>query len=185
MFHLGRAFLQAAFVAQNWQTDKTWLAQAPGPSLPATNIKTIAAGDDTLIGMPSPPSWEDTWKGVLVPLTSSPTAESASGLSTGAKVGIGVGVAVGALVVLMGAGLWLWRRRRGAGAYADRVRVATTEKDRTLLEMDASGQVTEMAAVETGSGAEQSKHMGAEEWEGDIALNREPVELPGEAAHAR
>jgi len=59
-FHLGRAFLQAAFLAQNWQTDKTWLAQAPGPAPPEGNIEKIAVGDATLAGMPSPPSWADT-----------------------------------------------------------------------------------------------------------------------------
>ncbi|KAL1648406.1 hypothetical protein SLS58_002159 [Diplodia intermedia] len=80
---LGRAFLQAAFLAQNWQSGTTWLAQAPGPGGVGVGggvadedvvVKEIAEGDTQLLaaaaaamddGGRTKGSWVDTWAGVL------------------------------------------------------------------------------------------------------------------------
>jgi hypothetical protein len=53
-YNLGRAFLQAAFLAQNWQTGKLFLAQAPGPGYAAPDVRKIAATDNSLLGMTDP-----------------------------------------------------------------------------------------------------------------------------------
>jgi LPXTG-motif cell wall-anchored protein len=135
---LGRAFLQSAFLAQNWQSETLWLAQAPGPSLPPVNVKIILPGDETIGPMENPPTWEQTWKGVLTPLPKSGNGESGDsgsgsgssgdggkrGLSTGVKAGIGV-VVVG-LVIVAAVGILIWRKKRiatrkvGGGGHTSR-----------------------------------------------------------------
>ncbi|OJD29642.1 aspartic-type endopeptidase [Diplodia corticola] len=137
---LGRAFLQAAHLAQNWHTASVWLAQAPGPAFAAEDLKTIATGDDELTEHPTAGRWNDTWSGVLEPLegeaNGGSTTDSGSGsgsasgsaseggedgggggLSAGAKAGVGVGVAVGAaaLIGLVAGVVWRRKRRGGAG----------------------------------------------------------------------
>ncbi|OQV00627.1 hypothetical protein CLAIMM_06100 [Cladophialophora immunda] len=114
-YHLGRAFLQAAFIGMNWHQDIWWMAQAPGPTrlapyeTPLLNSTTTiqSAGDSSL--------WADSWSDVLTPLpaldenstSSSATRNSKSGgthgtgaLSAGAKAGIGVGASLGGLTIL-------------------------------------------------------------------------------------
>lgn len=44
-YFLGKAFLQAAFIGMNWQVEKFFLAQAPGPGVGASNIKPIGPND--------------------------------------------------------------------------------------------------------------------------------------------
>ena len=117
---LGRAFLQGVFLAQNWQSDTLWLAQAPGPSLPPTAVKVIQPGDEEIGPMENPPTWEQTWKGVLAPLPNGSGNNGSGGgggnggLSTGVKAGIGVVVAVVGLVIIVAAGILFWRRKHTA-----------------------------------------------------------------------
>lgn len=124
---LGRAFLQGAFLAQNWHTNTTWLAQAPGPGSADESVKTIGTGDGEQLATGGDGSaWNATWTSVLQALDgdvrTSPTVDtdggdsgsgSGSGLSTGAKAGVGVGVAVGGVAVLAVVGWWVLRRRGG------------------------------------------------------------------------
>lgn len=111
---LGRAFLQGAFLGQNWQNDTLWLAQAPGPNTPSENVKTIEPGDWLIDGMVNPPSWEETWNGVLAPLPESENEGEHSGLSSGAKAGIGVAVTVVGIAIVA-AGVYCCRRGRAQG----------------------------------------------------------------------
>jgi hypothetical protein len=60
-FHLGRAFLQGAFMAQNWQTKKLMIAQAPGPDLSDVSLATVSANDTSVSPMIKAPSWDSTW----------------------------------------------------------------------------------------------------------------------------
>ncbi|KAL8793459.1 MAG: hypothetical protein Q9195_003942 [Heterodermia aff. obscurata] len=124
-YTLGRAFLQAAFVGVDWNSDTgTWfLAQAPGPN----TAKTPQQETLTTTVSSSSDSWSDSWAGHWTPIketsstinstnataVSGNTASTESstpkaGLSAGAKAGIGVGCGlVGAL--LIGIGLYLYR----------------------------------------------------------------------------
>ncbi|KAK5000656.1 hypothetical protein LTR66_000503 [Elasticomyces elasticus] len=117
-YHLGRAFLQAAFLAQNWQTNKLFLAQAPGPAFLPQNIKSISATDSSLSPATNPPDWASTWSGTLKALSGSTSlsadssSSSSSGLSGGAIAGIVVGVVVGVLVIFALAFLAIRRRKR-------------------------------------------------------------------------
>ncbi|RMX93476.1 hypothetical protein D0868_12835 [Hortaea werneckii] len=119
---LGRAFLQAAFMAKVESTK--FLAQAPGPNFDSESVNSISAGATTLDPADGAASWEDTWKGHLKDVTSTvgsnntgvagpsgPQSSSDSGISGGAIAGIVVGVIVGVALVI-GFILWQVRRRK-------------------------------------------------------------------------
>ncbi|KAI2696427.1 hypothetical protein CBS147332_8994 [Penicillium roqueforti] len=124
-FVLGRAFLQAAFIGTNWQEGigggYWFLAQAPGPGIGSGVQQSIGVSDTSI--QASANSWEDSWDGYWVPLSSKSNStlstgstvigSSDPGLSTGAKAGIGIGCAIGGLVLI---GIIAWaiisRRKR-------------------------------------------------------------------------
>ena len=130
-YHLGRAFLQAAFLAENWQTGTQFLAQAPGPDYLPQFLKTIETTDTTITPATNPPNWQSTWSSTLKALpdnvSSSGTSKDgsgkgggsggsggnsgSSGLSGGAIAGIVVG-AVAAIAILAAIIFWFIRRRR-------------------------------------------------------------------------
>jgi hypothetical protein len=129
---LGRAFLQAAFVAVNWVEglgNGTWmLGQAPGPALFEMgdgagdgNVTPIAIDDRTLRGS-GEGSWAASWAGYWTPLpggTGNGTdTHSSGGLSAGAKAGIGVGAGISGLIIagIAGWALILRRRKQFIGA---------------------------------------------------------------------
>ncbi|KAL2138672.1 hypothetical protein VTI28DRAFT_6382 [Corynascus sepedonium] len=61
-FVLGRAFLQDAFLGGNWETRKTFVAQAPGPNVPArADHVNIEPGDSTIEA--SDNDWVRSWEG--------------------------------------------------------------------------------------------------------------------------
>ncbi|RMY70629.1 hypothetical protein D0863_05660 [Hortaea werneckii] len=121
---LGRAFLQAAFMAKKGNTK--FLAQAPGPAFDGESVETIFPDTDDLEPTDGAASWEDTWKGHLKDVTSKAgsndtevggtsdpqsSESSDNGISGGAIAGIVVGVIVGVALVL-GFILWQVRRRK-------------------------------------------------------------------------
>jgi hypothetical protein len=132
-YTLGSAFLQAAFLAQNWQTNKLFLAQAPGPRLQSVSVQKIAHTDTTLTPAKNPPSWESSWSDTLKALpanaspskggpgsdsdpNSSPEDSGPSSIFGGAIAGIVIGVL--ALLALAGALTWFLLRRRKQRAAA-------------------------------------------------------------------
>jgi len=120
-FHLGRAFLQGAFMAQNWQTGKLMLAQAPGPDLSDMSLATISANDTSVSPMIKAPSWDSTWASKLKAFQRNDSsasgdgnavaADRSRGLSPGALAGIVAGV-VAVLLLIVGACWILFRRQR-------------------------------------------------------------------------
>ncbi|KAK6414479.1 hypothetical protein LTR95_017724 [Oleoguttula sp. CCFEE 5521] len=136
-FTLGNAFLQGTFLAQNWQTGKVFLSQAPGPTYLTRNLKKIDYTATTLDSAANPPSWESSWSGTLTALpadkkgggqggnggnggsgSSSGTGTSKkSSLSGGAIAGIAIGaVAIIALIALL---VWFLMRRRKRSRVAE------------------------------------------------------------------
>ncbi|KAJ5701766.1 hypothetical protein N7488_009314 [Penicillium malachiteum] len=131
-YTIGRAFLQAAFIDQNYGAGDgygSWfLAQAPGPGYSTIQDTTaIEESDSTLENMTS--SWENTWRAYWTALpsnatnsTDSATSTSSSlstasstststGFSLGVKIGIGVGCGAAALA-LISIVVWLIMKRR-------------------------------------------------------------------------
>lgn len=130
-YHLGRAFLQGAFLAQNWNSSSLFLAQAPGPGFLPASVKTIAVTDTTLSPATNPPSWDSTWSSTLkaLPANSNSTSgttkvmtssSSSSSLSGGAIAGIVVGVIV-ALALIAALVFFLIRKRKRGNAGSQRM----------------------------------------------------------------
>ncbi|RMY07200.1 hypothetical protein D0867_09420 [Hortaea werneckii] len=117
-YHLGRSFLQGAFLGQNWNSSKVFLAQAPGPDLMARSLKKIAYTDKNIEPATNAPSWDSTWSGALTALkhdeSQAPvvdTKDSDEGVSDGGIAGIVVGVVAG-VAIIGGALFWILRKRR-------------------------------------------------------------------------
>ncbi|KAH0355633.1 hypothetical protein KCU83_g1749, partial [Aureobasidium melanogenum] len=115
-YHLGRAFLKAAFLGQQGQTNKSFLAQAPGPGMMAEAITKLASTDTTLTAMANPPDWNATWTGQLKALpdyvgTVTTWAKDSKRLSGGAIAGIVVGAVAGVVLCVIAAFVWSRRRK--------------------------------------------------------------------------
>ena len=64
-YFLGKAFLQAAFIGMNWQVEKFFLAQAPGPGVGVSNIKSIGPNEIIISADPIESfavTWARNWK---------------------------------------------------------------------------------------------------------------------------
>jgi len=120
-YTLGNAFLQSAFLAQNWEQNKFFLAQAPGPDFLSSSIQKIGYADTTLTPARNPPNWESSWSSTLKALpanssgsSSSPSApaeaDDSPAISGGAIAGIVVGAIAGLAIV--GGLMWFFMRRR-------------------------------------------------------------------------
>jgi hypothetical protein len=120
-YTLGNAFLQSAFLAQNWEQNKLFLAQAPGPDFLSSSIQKIGYADNTLTPARNPPNWESSWSSTLkaLPANSSGSSPSPSGpaeaddssaISGGAIAGIVIGATAGLAIV--GGLVWFFMRRR-------------------------------------------------------------------------
>jgi hypothetical protein len=142
-YHLGRAFLQAALLVQNWETNTTWLSQAPGPNntIPSRPV-IIEETDTTIAEMPNAPAWLATWNGTLKDSTwsqfnssggsdgsiGSPAEKDKSSLPSGAIAGIAIGAVAGLAIIAAGI-FFLVRRRRSKAGYGDVALVSFDEDD--------------------------------------------------------
>lgn len=145
---LGRAFLQAAFYAANYETNIAYLAQAPGPRVKQSITQALPSdGSTSLLTLP-PEELAKSWDTIWTPLpeidTSQDNSSSSSGLTSGAIAGIVIGVLVGAgalgSVVLM-----LWRRKNKANtANTANVTYSPVEKDKRFEADPTSSNVYEL-----------------------------------------
>jgi hypothetical protein len=115
VWQLGRAFLQAAFLGFNLDKNVTFLAQAPGPDMDQSVMRTIAPGDTTILSN-SIDTFAETWRTTWTELPSDGSAPA--GQSTGLSGGGIAGVVVGCLVILIAVAVFAWwcirRRKRAA-----------------------------------------------------------------------
>ncbi|CAD0109719.1 unnamed protein product, partial [Aureobasidium uvarum] len=145
-YHLGRAFLQAALLVQNWETNTTWLSQAPGPNTTIPSRPVIIEQNDTTIAeMPSAPDWLSTWNGTLKASSGTGLNSSGSGSSSGSSsgsdsksdsaslsggtiAGIAIGVVAG-LAIIAAAVFFYIRRRHSKAGYGDVALVSFDEDE--------------------------------------------------------
>ena len=121
--YLGRTFLQAAFLAMNFETSTFFMGQAPGPDIiDPPNVKSIAPNDTTISSSPADRfarSWEKHWT-PLPPRSASDSSTSSSsstqnsntGLSKGAIAGITIASILAVLSFLTLLVFLLFRRKR-------------------------------------------------------------------------
>jgi hypothetical protein len=117
---LGKAFLQAAFIGMNWEQNKFFMAQAPGPGVGASNVQSIGPNHTSINSDPVEHfaiTWAKDWTVLCATSNSTPgngTISNGSGpsLSAGAKAGIGAGAAVGVLVAIVALSLFCIQRRK-------------------------------------------------------------------------
>ncbi|KAK3348689.1 aspartic peptidase domain-containing protein [Lasiosphaeria hispida] len=111
-WELGRAFLQAAFFGLSLDTNLTFLAQAPGPTLEQSVVRTLKPEDRTLVSQPDS-AFVDSWRSQWLALESDTPGGSSSSkksISGGSIVGIIIGVVAG-VALLAAAGWFAWRKR--------------------------------------------------------------------------
>ncbi|KAK3337648.1 aspartic peptidase domain-containing protein [Cercophora scortea] len=116
-WELGRAFLQATFLGVNYDTNLTFIAQAPGPNMNQSVVHTLKPSDTSVVSGPAD-SFAESWRPYWTALED---AYGGSGTSTaGAKKPLGA-AAIGGIVIGVIAGLalaligWFFWRRRQAG----------------------------------------------------------------------
>ncbi|KAI5210070.1 hypothetical protein E4T39_00413 [Aureobasidium subglaciale] len=191
-YHLGRAFLQAAFLGQHGHANKTFLAQAPGPGTKAAVITKLSATDTTLTAMANPPIWNATWTDQLKALPRNPASsvtneDTSDGLSGGAIAGIVIG-AVGGVALCLIAVFVCWRRRGSREEHTVQWggHQHVSEKDEFLgggkISESASEPVHEVAADNTkksgnnnGATAEMEVPTYIGELEGSYAYRRSQI----------
>lgn len=130
-YTLGNAFLQSAFLAQNWKENKLFLSQAPGPDFLSESIQKIGYADTTITPARNPPSWESSWSSTLKALPAGSNGggngngngngskkddKNDSSISGGAIAGIVVGVIGGLAIIAAIAWFIIRRRKRNQGA---------------------------------------------------------------------
>ncbi|KAF0317978.1 hypothetical protein GQ607_014763 [Colletotrichum asianum] len=105
-WQLGRAFLQAAFLGVDYDSNLMYMAQAPGPGIE----QSIAQSFDGSIIKTNPAesfskSWNNYW--TITPLKEDNLVNEDKGMTAGGTAGIVMAAIVGVTVVL-----WFLRRRR-------------------------------------------------------------------------
>ena len=133
-WHLGRAFMQAAYLSINWEENKFFIAQAVGPTTGPSSIQSILPTDTTITGgdiSEFQSSWQSSWTVLATNSSTSgnttgvPAKGSDQGLSTAAKAGIGVGIVVVVLgIAALVALLLIQKRRKRRRQEADMVAIA-------------------------------------------------------------
>ncbi|KAJ0159809.1 hypothetical protein CTA2_9074 [Colletotrichum tanaceti] len=120
-WQLGRAFLQAALLAVDYEDEVAYMAQAPGPHLEQSVVgKMDGSAIATNPAESFARTWRDHWQPVYMDHSSSDAndkekeeEEEEERLSAGGKAGIAVGGV--AVISLFFSGLWFWWRRRKRG----------------------------------------------------------------------
>ncbi|GAB1742070.1 hypothetical protein NU219Hw_g7459t1 [Hortaea werneckii] len=185
-YHLGRSFLQGAFLGQNWNSSKLFLAQAPGPGAMARSLKTIAYTDENIEPATNAPSWDSTWSSTLTALqteqSQAPVVEdSDDGVSGGGIAGIVVGVVAG-VAIIAGALFWMLRKRRQNA----RTRTGGQEEVRPYYATDSrspsDGPTYYQDSPEHGSldkgPATRETQIGGQVPLAEISASPDPVEMP-------
>ena len=155
---LGRAFLQAAFLGVDLERNVTYLAQAPGPDMEQSVVRTVpAAGREAGMETNDLGEFEKSWEARWAVLKDDEKGGSdavpdggggGGGLAVGAIVGIVVGVVV-VLVVSVVMIMWFVRRKKarlatGESVLSGSVTGGGMPAAGEHAEMDGNGKIAEM-----------------------------------------
>jgi hypothetical protein len=172
-YHLGRAFLQAAFIGMNWNNSKWWMAQAPGPQALLPAVTSLQNSSETITAIAGESLWTSSWDGIWTPLSEQNknptnngtpnTSERHEGpLSTGSKAGIAVGAVVGAALLFGAAFLIFPWRKGGSDISSNQSGVRLTEQHRKYRENLHDSQLGLKSELPTTESQPSTKNWGAE-----------------------
>lgn len=132
---LGRAFMQSAFIATNYDTNITYVAQGPGPNVDQTIVKAFPTDGSALSTNPAD-SFSKTWSGFWTPIPDPAEKQSSSNTLSAAQVaGIVVGVVLAVVTAVLGAWyIWYQRKKKRAALAA----ATESENSSALQEADST-----------------------------------------------
>lgn len=99
----------------NWELEKFFLAQAPGPSVGPSQIQEISSKTTNITSNPISgfsTTWAKNWAPIIDSSTPKTIQAMGTGLGRGAKAGVGVGVALVSIVIAAAVLFFFARRRR-------------------------------------------------------------------------
>ena len=102
MWFLGRAFLQAAYIAMNWDQNRAFLAQGLGPDVGPSFLETFQSDSVTMNSTSNDEyagTWARTWK-ILNSSNRTPSTEAPQNPSSFLSVGASAGICIGIIIVL-------------------------------------------------------------------------------------
>ena len=144
VYTLGRAFLQAAFVGFDFENSLTYIAQAPGPDMEQSIVKTYHPTDEN-ITRNSLGTYASSWKAFWKVLDNNNASTPSSGLSGGEIAGVVAGsllLALGILAAVIFMRRMRKRRARNATAGARNATAAPPLNDQS---MDTGESPSELA----------------------------------------
>ncbi|RYP47920.1 hypothetical protein DL768_006075 [Monosporascus sp. mg162] len=116
---LGLAFLQATFMFVDFETNRTIIAQAPGPDMAQSVLRVVEAGNQDVIETNPIDTWAESWASTWEVLSEFDSSNegikeqaSKTSLHIGAKAGICVGSAVAAIAILAISSFCWWKRKQ-------------------------------------------------------------------------
>lgn len=136
---LGRSFMQNAFIASNFATNITYIAQGPGPNVAQSVTKAFPTDGSALSTSPSD-TYSQTWSKHWTPITSDiDTRKGASPvLSAGSIAGIIFGAIVGLGTTVLGGLWWFWRQHEKRDMEAAVSVVGSDDKASETFEADSN-----------------------------------------------
>ncbi|KAK4495769.1 hypothetical protein PRZ48_013037 [Zasmidium cellare] len=172
-YNFGRAFLQAAFMVEEFSSNSTWMTQAPGPGGRDADIADLEEGVSLPSASLDDDAFRESWEGYWTPLSGDKRNQQDGGdgeLSGGTIAGIVVGVIAGVVLVLVAVFFYARRRRRSQHQH----RLTTPQENK-------------MPPVELQDTMRRVEIEGSERYEVPTKLDArheplEPQELPGSLA---
>ena len=180
-YFFGRAFLQAAFVAMNFNQSTFFMAQAPGPDADPPNIQSILPNDTKILPSPAEgfaKSWEKHWTPISASsVMPSKASQGGNSLSKGAIAGISVAIVFFVLILALAALLLFARRRR-----RQKPRILEQQKTESHSSVSAHSGLHEKDTMspisEAGANVYLAHEAPAHEARAELADDRALPELP-------
>lgn len=129
-WYLGRASLQSAFFASNYDQNVIYLAQGPGPDMDHSVIRQFPPNDSEIQTNPNS-SFEKSWQSIWTPIPEMDVDSNNRQLSPGAIAGIVIGSIVAILLIVASVWVFLQKKKKRNSSQ----NVVSTAKNETVHEV--------------------------------------------------
>ncbi|KAJ6787298.1 hypothetical protein PWT90_01720 [Aphanocladium album] len=168
---LGRAFMQAAFWAMDYEKNQQYIGQGPGPRHEQLVLKPWPTNESTLETSPAD-SYASTWRPHWTALPEE--GKSSDSLSGGVIAGIVVGIVAG-LAIFAGVVWWFMRRRRDAVKEKEKDTGDSRDDDKEIVAHSASpGHQLSVSTLPAEAIGPERRH--------ELSGKRAVYEMPGSQA---